>query len=177
MERLTIDLGWAAPARAVDAGTARRGILWQHERIRALLEKARDVADLALDGDATSTGAVAPVIADMRSTLEVHLTFEEKVLIPLFREDTPAGPQRADRLLDEHRHQRDMLAALDREASAFPRLPMLAAKLAFLSSWLLADMVEEERSLLTEEGSHGETADSCDDDPPSLRTASTSRTT
>ena len=37
---------------------------------------------------------------------------------------------------------------LHREACAFPQLPMLAAKLAFLTEWLLADMLEEERSLL-----------------------------
>jgi hypothetical protein len=173
---MTLELGWKAPARPVDAGTARRGILWQHDRIRALLEKARDVADLALDGDTASTGAVAPVIADMRSTLEVHLTFEETVLLPLFRDEAPEGSERADRLLDEHQHQRDMLAALDREASAFPQLPMLAAKLAFLSSWLLADMDEEERGLLAETAPHGEAAASCED-PLSLRVVSTTRTT
>jgi hypothetical protein len=37
------------------------------------------------------------------------------------------------------------------EACAHPELPTLAAKLAFLTAWLLADMVEEERCLLTEE--------------------------
>jgi len=142
-----IDPGWTTPAKPVDAGTARRGILWQHERIRSLLEKARGVADLALDGDLLSTESVAAIIADLRSTLEVHLTFEEKVLLPILLDDRLVGAERADRMLDEHQHQREMLAALDREASAFPRLPTLAAKLAFLTSWLLTDMTEEERAL------------------------------
>lgn len=146
-----IDLGWSAPAQPVDAGTARRGILWQHQRIRVLLDKAHSIAELALDGNAPTLDAVASAIGDIRSILETHLAFEEKVLIPLLRDDLPVGPQRADRLVDEHKRQREMLANLHREASAFPHLPTLAAKLAFLTAWLHDDMQEEERSLLNPE--------------------------
>jgi hypothetical protein len=80
--------------------------------------------------------------------MEVHLAFEESVLLPLLRDDLPVGPQRAERLLEEHKMQRGSLAAVHQEACAHPLLPMLAAKLAFLTSWLLADMEEEERCLL-----------------------------
>lgn len=146
-----IELGWSAPTRRIDAGTARRGILWQHLRIRALLERAKVVAEAALDGEAPSPDAVASAIGDIRSTMEVHLSFEETVLLPLLRDDLPVGPQRADRLVDEHRRQRGVLAGLHQEAAAHPELPMLAAKLAFLTSWLLADMDEEERCLLIPE--------------------------
>jgi hypothetical protein len=143
-----IDLGWSAPPGRVDARTARRGILWQHQRIRVLLEHGRVVAEAALDGDAASEDAVASAVGDIRSILEVHLSFEETVLLPLLRDDLPIGPQRADRLLDEHTRQRTSLAALHDESRAHPELPMLAAKLAFLTEWLLADMAEEEHSLL-----------------------------
>jgi hypothetical protein len=143
-----IDLGWSAPAHRVDAGTARQGIVWQHEQIRAFLEKARSIAELALDGEAPSPDAVASAIGDLRSMMEVHLTFEERVLIPILSDDLPVGPRRAGQLLDEHRRQRAVLAALHQEACAYPEIPTLAAKLAFLISWLLADMDEEERSLL-----------------------------
>jgi hypothetical protein len=144
MEALMIELGWSAPTQRVDAGTARRGILWQHQQIRVLLEKGKAVAELALDGAVTSSDAVASAIGDLRSTMEVHLAFEEKVLMPLLADDLPLGPQRAERLLDEHRRQRETLAMLHREACAHPELPTLAVKLAFLTSWLLADMDEEE---------------------------------
>jgi hypothetical protein len=146
---MEIDLGWSAPEQRVDAGTARHSILSQHEHLRDLLERARGVAEAALDGQAPSSDAVASAIADIRTAIEVHLTFEEKVLLPLLRDDLPIGPQRADRLLDEHAHQRQTLATLHREACAFPGLEILPAKLAFLTAWLLADMAEEERSLLT----------------------------
>jgi hypothetical protein len=143
-----IDLGWSAPPNPVDARTARRGILAQHERIRQLIEDARAVAEAALDGVAPAFAAVASAVGDIRATIDVHLAFEESVLLPLLRDDLPLGPQRAQRLLDDHAHQRATLATLHDEARAHPLLPTLAAKLAFLASWLLADMEEEERSLL-----------------------------
>jgi hypothetical protein len=143
-----IDLGWSAPTKRLDAGTARGAILAQHERIRALLERAHSVAESALDGRAPSSDAVASAIGDIRTIMEVHLAFEEKSLLPILRDDLPLGPERADRLLDEHSRQRETLATLHREACAFPQFPILAAKLAFLAEWLLADMNEEERSLL-----------------------------
>src|SRR5678815_4420508 len=92
-DAVMIELGWSAPARRVDAGTARRGILWQHQRIRALLERARTVAEAALDGEAPSPDAVASAVGDIHTTMEVHLAFEEHVLLPLLRDDLPVGPQ------------------------------------------------------------------------------------
>lgn len=146
-----IDLGWSAPIRRLDAGTAREAILAQHHRIRALLARAGSVAEEALDGRAPSSDAVASAIGDIRTIMEVHLAFEEKSLLPILRDDPPLGPERAARLLDEHRRQRETLSTLHREACAFPDLAILPAKLAFLTEWLLADMNEEERSLLIPE--------------------------
>jgi hemerythrin-like domain-containing protein len=142
------ELGWSAPHTRVDAGRAVRGILWQHARIRELLDHARAVAEAALDGEPLSPDAVASAIGDIRATIEVHLAFEESVLLPLLRDDLPVGPERADRLMQEHVRQREVLADMHRQAQAHPELPTLASKLAFLTSWLLTDMVEEERSLL-----------------------------
>lgn len=142
------EIGWSAPEKPVDAGTARRGILWQHVRLRQLLERAQALAEARLDGDVAVPDAIASAIGDIRSVMEVHLSFEESVLLPLFRDDLPLGPERADRLVDEHHRQRAMLAGLHSEACHHPEFPTLAAKLAALTSWLLADMDEEERSVL-----------------------------
>jgi iron-sulfur cluster repair protein YtfE (RIC family) len=141
-----IDLGWTAPVQGLDAGGARRGILWQHERIRGLLERARAVSDARLAGDATPE-AVAEAVSDLHSTMEVHLAFEESVLVPLLKGDLPDGPARAERMLDEHTRQRRMLTTIHREAYHHPHLSALAMKLGFLASWLLVDMSEEEREL------------------------------
>jgi hypothetical protein len=143
-----IDLGWSAPTQPVDAGGARRGILQQHEWIRVVLGRSGDAAKARLEDDAPAETVVA-AITELRSAMVAHLAFEESVLIPLLRDDLPLGPQRAERLLDEHARQRALLDVLLAEARAQPDVPELAAKLACLSDWLYADMIEEERSLLT----------------------------
>jgi hypothetical protein len=142
-------VGWRPPGGRVDAETARRSILAQHARIRMLLERAHGVAESALDGEAPAPDAVASAIGDIRTTMEVHLSFEEGVLLPILRDDLPLGPERADRLVAEHARQRGVLAALHAEASGGPERPTLAAKLEFLTRWLLDDMGHEEESLLT----------------------------
>jgi len=119
-------LGWSAPERRLDAGTALKGILAQHVQIRDLLVRSQRTAATALAGEPLDPDAVASAIGDIRATMEVHLAFEEKVLLPLLRDDLPLGPVRADRLLDEHRRQRQMLATLHDEAVAGPKLPSLA---------------------------------------------------
>lgn len=142
---------WCPPERAVGAGAAGREIARQHVRLRELLGRARALAEARLAGDMSVPDAVASAIGDVRTAMEVHLTFEEAVLLPFYRDDLPLGPVRAERLVAEHLRQRGMLAALHKEACHHPELPILAAKLEALVAWLLADMAEEERSLLNPE--------------------------
>jgi hypothetical protein len=139
---------WTAPHHPMDAEAATRGVLSQHAAIRALLARARGTAEAALEGRTPESSAVASAIGDIRTTMEVHLAFEETVLLPLFAAEPGRGPGRARRMVTEHRHQRAMLASLHHEAAEAPDLPMLSVKLTFLTSWLLSDMTEEERELL-----------------------------
>lgn len=145
------DLLWPVPETRLNAAGARRAILLQHERIRGLLETAHDVAELALDGQDGSQDAVANAIGDIHTMLEAHLIFEEKVLVAILEDDLPLGPVRARHLKEDHEKQRCTLAGLHREALKGPQLPTLAAKLAFLTTWLLDDMRDEESNLLTPE--------------------------
>ena len=144
-----INVAWCAPAGRLDAETARQRIHGQHDQIRGLLDRARVVAELALDGSPPTPDAVASAIGDIHATMTVHLTFEENVLLPILDDDLPLGPERGRRMVDEHKRQRAMLEALHREASAGPELPTLAVKLASLTAWLLTDMNEEERTFVT----------------------------
>lgn len=135
-------------ARPLDASSARRSILAQHQRLRELLERARKVADAALGGETFAPEAVGVAIGELLAVMEVHLSFEEGVLIPLLDPDLPLGPARAMELATEHRQQRAMLNALYRQATAAPAVPTLATKLMFITDWLLADMAQEEAGLL-----------------------------
>lgn len=139
---------WAIPTHRIDETTARRTLLFQHQRIRALLEHARQIAEDALDQKPLPAYAVATAIGDIHTTFETHLRFEEKVLGDLWDGELPDGSARTRRLLEEHARQRMTLANLHDQARTGPWVPLLAAKLAFLTSWLLDDMAEEERTLL-----------------------------
>jgi Hemerythrin HHE cation binding domain len=145
-----MNLGLSVPSHRVDAASAKRRILSQHEQIRELLLRARVTAEAALDGEALPRGEVAKAIGDVCMIIEVHLDFEESVLLPILNlDDLMLGVEgRAQRLIADHQSQRAMLATLYREARDFPELPILAVKLAFLTSWLEADMKEEESALL-----------------------------
>jgi len=142
---------WQVPSHPMDADHARRTVFTQHRELRSLLARASTTAEAALEGRPRSPDAVASAIGDIRTTFDVHLTFEEKVLVPLLEGDLPLGPDRAQRLREEHAQQRALLQSLHREALAAPTLPTLSVKLAQLVDWLLRDMVHEEQSLLTPE--------------------------
>jgi len=141
------DLGWSLPVHGVDAATARCGIIWQHERIRALLDRARSIAKRAVAGGSPSPDDLVVAIDDIRSVMEAHCTYEERHWVPLLRENVPLGPQWADDIVAEHRTQRELLADLHREASADPASPTLPGRLEFLVAWLRSHMAEEERYL------------------------------
>lgn len=139
-----------SPGRSLGASSARRSILGQHQRLRALLERARRVADGALEGEAANPEGVAAAIGELVSVMESHLAFEESLLLPILNADLPLGPARAVELTKEHEQQRAMLSALHRQATAAPGVPTLATKLMFLTDWLLADMAHEEETLLVQ---------------------------
>ena len=135
-------------SRGLEASNARRSILAQHQRLRALLQRAQKVADTALEGTAHDPDAVATAVGEVLAVMESHLCFEEGLLLPILNADLPLGPARAAELTAEHEQQRAMLSALHRQASAAPRVPTLATQLMFLTDWLLADMSHEETELL-----------------------------
>jgi iron-sulfur cluster repair protein YtfE (RIC family) len=136
------------PLTRGDVEAARERIVAEHKRLRTLLQDARRLADAALETAAPAFGEVAQAIGDLRAAVESHLAFEESILLPILNSDLPAGPEWAARLQAEHEHHRTVLATVHSEAMASPQLPLLAAKLAFLAEWLLADMRDEEQSLL-----------------------------
>ncbi|HVX95564.1 MAG TPA: hemerythrin domain-containing protein [Polyangia bacterium] len=148
MSKSKLDTVWTIPLHRLDAATARRTAMAQHQRIRELLERARVVAEAALDEAPMSLDAVASAIGDIHATFEVHLRFEEKILGEILADDLPLGPARVEHLKADHARQRATLVSLHEEARAAPQRPLLAAKLAFLASWLLDEMADEERSML-----------------------------
>lgn len=136
---------WSLSEHRVDPGTARCGVIWQHEHIRALLDMARSVISEAA---AWSPKVLVTAIADIRSALEAHFAYEEKHWLPVLRRGVPVGEQVAEEILAEHDRQRDFVAGLYREACACSSSPGLASNLTFLAAWLRSHMADEERYLV-----------------------------
>jgi len=141
------DTDWSLSEHGVDADTARCGIIWQHERIRALLDTARSIAEPGPESEAPSAQALAAAIYDILSTMEAHFAYEERHWLPLLRDDVAGGRERADAILGEHSRQRDFLAGLYWAACVGPASPWLVSNLRFLAAWILSHMAEEERYL------------------------------
>ena len=142
-----MDSRWSLSEHRVDPGTARCGIIWQHERIRALLDRARSIAEAASEGAIPSPKALATAIADIRSAMEAHFAYEETHWLPVLRADSSGGGERADEMLLEHEGQRDLAARLYNEVHARPGSPGPVSGLRFLAEWLLSQMAAEERTL------------------------------
>ena len=139
---------WSLSEHRVDPGTARCGIVWQHEHIRALLDTARSIAEPSSDRTAPPPRALASAIADIRSALEAHFAYEERHWLPVLRDHGPPGRERAEEILLEHDQQRDFVSRLYCDACVWPSTPGVASSVTFLAAWLLSCMADEERGLL-----------------------------
>jgi hypothetical protein len=135
---------------APSADEARGRVLEQHDTIRMLLSAAGTVADLAAGGSRRVADLLPHYLESVRAALEQHLAFEDRTLLPILEADPPLGPERACRLREEHGRQRSELAALAREREQIAVQPgLVAQRLRALIDAFLADMLDEERLLLT----------------------------
>jgi iron-sulfur cluster repair protein YtfE (RIC family) len=134
---------------APTAEEARRKIFAQHETMRMILKAAGTVADLAAGGARRVVDLLPHYLESVRASLEQHLAFEERLILPILENDPPLGPERARRLRAEHRRQRAELAALSAERARIAWKPgEVAQHLRALIDAFLEDMAEEERVLL-----------------------------
>jgi iron-sulfur cluster repair protein YtfE (RIC family) len=138
-----------AAVQSTSADEARATILGQHQEIRILLRTVASVARLAAAGNRRIGETLGHYLQEIRDVLEAHLTMEEGLLLPILESDPPLGPERAQRLRQEHARQRAELAALATEGRRALAPAELAWQLDALVRELLADMDGEERSLLT----------------------------
>jgi iron-sulfur cluster repair protein YtfE (RIC family) len=135
---------------APSAQEARRRIFAQHETLRMILKAAGSVADLASGGARRVADLLPHYLENVRASLEQHLAFEERLLLPILESDPPLGPERARRVRAEHLRQRAELAALSAERDRIALRPgEVAQRLRSLIDAFLEDMAEEERVLLT----------------------------
>ena len=125
----------------------RAQILRQHVEIRARLRGIERLAQACHDADARRHLLVS--LGHFASVFEEHLCFEERELAPLIRGVDAWGAERAAAIDGEHLEQRRRITT----AVAFAedgdvRRHELEGEVHWLAETLLADMAEEEATLL-----------------------------
>jgi hypothetical protein len=136
----------AGPAPSVVRAT----ILAQHGVLRETLNRALAVATRALRSQPEGT-SLSAIVRDLRARFRAHLEFEERWLVPLLREADAWGPERVERLLDEHGRQRAELDTLIEGIGAGWDTQRLALATRSLVTDLLIDMADEERGCVSED--------------------------
>lgn len=130
----------------------RNAILSEHVSIRALLDRSEAHAKRILSGrgyDADDVLTLRGIVHQLSTGVCRHMELENRVLAPALAEIDAFGEVRAQRLLTEHAHQKDMLEHLvERFDNPSVAQPALAAELVEVIAALRLDMHVEEETLL-----------------------------
>lgn len=122
----------------------REQVLEQHQTLRNLVRRTKGA--LALDDEPS---ALKEAVSELAGFFLRHLRSEERVLFPIIRDLDPWGPARVDQLLDGHRKQRALVAALLDQLRQESSGAILVADVDWFVNLLEADMAEEEEMLLS----------------------------
>lgn len=129
----------------------RRRVLEDHARIRTLLEEVEGLVRRFEKGD---EGASAPLRGkglELHDFLCEHLEREDEILAKALREADAWGEERARRLADEHREQRELFSyILSRLRDATRPTLLIARELRNFVDILRVDMQHEEETELSD---------------------------
>jgi hypothetical protein len=121
-----------------------REVRKQHQLLRAVLA----TAEAAARKDGENRLEVAHIAHEVRRRFRAHLTFEERVLVPVLTCIEVWGPDRVRDLVSEHARQRADLDALVQGIELGWDRATVARAVQALAADLLRDMEEEERDYL-----------------------------
>lgn len=131
----------------------RNRVLADHDGFRESLDQlerlARGVDSVGTKGE--ERGRLCALSDALLDRLLKHMQWEEVYLQPALREADAWGEERARRMDDDHREQREMIALLLQRLRDTERpAPLIVRDVLGLVDLLRQDMVEEERDMLDE---------------------------
>jgi iron-sulfur cluster repair protein YtfE (RIC family) len=128
----------------------RSRILGDHGRLRRDLDQLEALAAAVREGRASSEVLRLDVEA-LVARLRVHMRWEESYLLPALHDSDAWGVERAERLVADHREQRELLDFVTaRSRSVSQPEALLDRDVVHLIALLRDDMREEETDLLDE---------------------------
>ncbi|MAE94682.1 MAG: hypothetical protein CL910_08490 [Deltaproteobacteria bacterium] len=133
----------------------RRRVLEDHVRVRLALQELRSSAEWARTGVSDRGPNLRQEAGRFTDFFFQHLEMEEEILLPTLRGVDAWGDARAERVLEEHLEQRQMLTELLEDLDRTPeRLTRHARHVLWLADAIEADMLHEEESVLSEKLLH-----------------------
>ena len=129
----------------------RRRILEDHERLRREVEQVEGLAREILKDLREPISALRAEAEGLVKRLFAHMKWEETHLLPALREADAWGAERAERLVRDHREQRNLLDfVLGRLHDPARPAEAVARDIVHLADLLREDMQAEEKDLLDE---------------------------
>lgn len=129
----------------------RKRILDDHTALRGQLASLESVAGEVLEGDRRLLGALRLEAETLLEHLQQHMHWEDLYLAPALRTADSWGQERARKLDDDHREQRELLDHMLRSLRDGTRpAPVLARSLRDFVQLLLDDMEWEEQTLVSD---------------------------
>jgi len=129
----------------------RRRVLSDHEELRQQLERLERRAQAAVKGAADASAELRSQGEALLDRLAIHMSWEDRYLVPVVRVADGWGDERAARIAEDHREQRELLRYALRQLHDQSRPePLVASNLLDLVALLRKDMDEEEQAFLDE---------------------------
>lgn len=127
----------------------RRRVLADHHELRADLDRIELLAREILEGLRIPVEALRMETERLFARLETHMKWEEAYLLPALRDADAWGAERAQRLVCDHKEQRELLGFIQGRLRDAMRPSLAVARDAtHLITLLRDDMLEEEHDLL-----------------------------
>ncbi len=123
---------------------SRERVLAQHEALREMIRATKDA--MALDD---ASFALPATVRELTTFFLKHLKVEERDLFPIIADLDPWGPMRVEQLVEGHRTQRAVVAAIIDQLDRDPDLAVLMADVDWFIHLLEVDMAEEAELFLS----------------------------
>ena len=126
----------------------RARVIEEHQKLREIIEELESL-NKRFDCDEDVGAEILEVGVGLYEVFAAHLALEDSLLAPALAEIRDEGPMLAERLVHEHREQREMLTYLLRRLEEQGRPTALVSnELRSFCEYLQRDMKHEEASIL-----------------------------
>jgi hypothetical protein len=122
-------------------------MIGQHHLLRALLVNIEDLAEKAVEGDASCETALCTGARKLSEALQLHMNDEERLLEKLSQRGYEPATENLEDFKHNHEHQREILTHFDMRVDGVQALKRLGEIVKAMSQAILLDMEHEEMAI------------------------------